>query len=66
VFDGDTLYARSEVLERRESRSRPAMGIVRFRTVGTKHDGTVVIEFERTIMVWKREHAPHPEPPFPG
>ena len=58
VFDGDTLYAQSEVLEKRESRSRPHMGIVRFRTVGFNQDGRVVIEFKRTIMVYKRGHVP--------
>ncbi|MGE5140411.1 MAG: MaoC family dehydratase [Rudaea sp.] len=58
VFDGDTLYARSQVLEKRESRSRPNMGIVRFKTVGLNQDGEVVIEFERTILVYKRGHVP--------
>ena len=56
VFDGDTLYAESEVLEIRESRSRPHMGIVRVRTRGLNQDGQPVIEFERTIMVYKRGH----------
>jgi itaconyl-CoA hydratase len=54
VFAGDTLYARSEVLETRESRSRPNAGIVRVRTEGFKQDGTIVIVYERTFMPWKR------------
>ncbi len=58
VFDGDTLYAQSEVLEKRESKSRPNMGIVRFKTVGLNQGGKVVIEFERTIMVYMRGHVP--------
>ena len=58
VFDGDTLYAQSEVLEMRESQSRPHMGIVRFKTIGLNQDGQVVIEFKRTIMVYKRDHVP--------
>ncbi len=58
VFDGDTLSAQSEVLEKRESKSRPNMGIVRFKTVGLNQGGKVVIEFERTIMVYKRGHVP--------
>lgn len=65
VFDGDTLYARSEVLEMRESKSRPHQGIVKFRTIGYNQDGVVVIEFTRTILVYKRGHAPantQPEP----
>jgi len=58
VFEGDTLYARSEVLEARASRSRPNVGIVRVRTTGVNQDGTPVIEFARTFMVYKRGYAP--------
>jgi itaconyl-CoA hydratase len=58
VFEGDTIYSRSEVLERRESRSRPDVGIVRVKTTGFNQDGTVVISFERTIMVYKKDYAP--------
>ena len=58
VFEGDTIYARSEILEKRESRSRPTMGIVRLRTTGMNQRGETVIEFIRTIMVYKREHVP--------
>ena len=58
VFEGDTIYARSEVLEARESRSRPNVGIVKVRTSGYNQDGTTVIEYERTVMVYRRGHAP--------
>ena len=58
VFEGDTIYSRSEVLEKRESRSRPDVGIVKVRTTGFNQEGTVVISFERTIMVYKKDHAP--------
>ena len=58
VFEGDTIYSRSEVLEKRESKSRPNVGIVRVRTTGFKQDGTIVIEFLRTFMVYKRGHVP--------
>jgi acyl dehydratase len=54
VFGGDTLYARSDIVATRESKSRPEMGIVTIRTEGYKQDGTVVMEFERTFMVRKR------------
>jgi acyl dehydratase len=57
VFAGDTLSAESEVLEVRESRSRPAQGVVTVRTTGTKADGTVVLTFERSILVPRRGHA---------
>ena len=65
LFEGDTLYAQSEVLETRESRSRPHMGIVRLRTTGYNQDGSVVIEFVRTIMVYKRGQVPRDERPEP-
>ena len=58
VFEGDTLYARTEVLEKRESSSRPHQGIVRFRTEGYNQDGTVVIEFKRTVLIYKAGHVP--------
>jgi len=58
VFAGDTIYAESEVLETRPSRSRPGQGIVRVRTKGFKQDGTVVIEFERSVLVHSRQTAP--------
>ena len=58
VFEGDTIYSRSEVLEKRESSSRPNVGIVRFRTTGFNEHGTVVIEFKRTVMVYKRGEVP--------
>jgi len=60
VFEGDTIYAKSEVLETRESKSRPNAGIVRVKTTGINQDGTPVIEFKRTFMVWKRGHVPAP------
>jgi acyl dehydratase len=58
LFAGDTLYSESEVMETRESASRPKQGIVKVRTRGLNQDGKVVIEYERSVMVWKREHAP--------
>ena len=58
VFEGDTIYAQSEVLETRESKSRPAVGLVRVKTTGVNQHGTPVIEFKRTFMVWKRGHVP--------
>ena len=54
VFHGDTIYAESEILEKRESRSRPEVGIVRIKGRGRKPDGTIVVEFERTVMFLKR------------
>ena len=59
VFEGDTIYSRSEVLECRESKSRKNVGIVTVRTTGFNQDGTEVISFRRTAMVYRRGHAPH-------
>ena len=57
VFVGDTIYAESEVLSIRESKSRPHQGIVSIRTRGIKQDGTEVISFERSMLIPKRGHA---------
>ena len=64
VFEGDTIYSRSEVLEKRESRSRPDVGIVKVKTTGYNQDGTVVITFRRTVMVYRKAHAPKIPRPF--
>ncbi|RMF72312.1 MAG: MaoC family dehydratase [Alphaproteobacteria bacterium] len=58
VFVGDTIYAESEVLEVRESRSRPNQGIVTVKTRGFNQDGVMVCEFIRSVLVPKRGHAP--------
>jgi acyl dehydratase len=63
VFEGDTIYAQTEILSTRESESRPTMGVVGVKTIGFKQDGTVVMEFRRTILVYKRGQGPsRPEP----
>jgi itaconyl-CoA hydratase len=62
VFEGDTIYARSEVLDARESKSRPHAGIVRVKTTGFNQDRTVVLEFTRTFMVYKRGAVPGAAP----
>lgn len=56
VFHGDTIYAESEIIEMRESKSRGDVGIVRIKCWGKKPDGTIVVEFERTAMFWKQEN----------
>jgi itaconyl-CoA hydratase len=66
VFEGDTLYAQTEVLDKRESKSRPNMGIVWLKTIGFNQDGVVVIEMKRTIMVYKRGRTPHIPRPAPA
>jgi acyl dehydratase len=58
VFEGDTIYSQSEVLEKRESKSRPNIGIVTVKTTGYNQEGKSVITFRRTLMVYKRGQAP--------
>ena len=58
VFEGDTIYSQIEVLSKRESKSRPNVGIVSVKTTGFNQDGTVVITFKRTFMVYKRGRVP--------
>jgi itaconyl-CoA hydratase len=57
VFAGDTLYAESEVLAKRESNSRPGQGIVEIRTTGKNQDGVVVCTFKRTMLIPARGQA---------
>ena len=57
VFNGDTLYAESEVLDKRESKSRPTQGIVTIKTLAKNQDGVEVISFERAMLIPKRGHA---------
>ncbi|HME10837.1 MAG TPA: MaoC family dehydratase [Bryobacteraceae bacterium] len=65
VFEGDTLYAQTEVVSRRESKSRPNMGLVEIKTTGFKADGTVVMTFRRSILVYKRGQVPVTPLPAP-
>jgi itaconyl-CoA hydratase len=58
VFPGDTLYSETEVLELRESQSRPTQGIVSIETRGFNQRGELVIRYRRSVMVYKRAHAP--------
>ncbi|MEO1407765.1 MAG: MaoC family dehydratase, partial [Pseudomonadota bacterium] len=57
VFAGDTLYAESEVLGKRESKSRPGQGIVTIVTRGHNQDGTMVCTFKRNMLIPARGSA---------
>lgn len=65
VFAGDTLWSETEVISKRESRSRPSVGIVGVRCRGINQRREVVIEFQRTFMVYKRD-ASEVADTFPG
>ena len=58
VFEGDTIYSRSKVLSLRTSNSRPDVGIVTVATEGFNQDGTVVVSYRRTFMVYRTGHLP--------
>ncbi len=66
VFEGDTIYSQSEVLEKRESRSRPDVGIVKVKTIGFNQDGKTIITFIRSVMVYKKACAPKTARLTPG
>jgi acyl dehydratase len=55
VYPGETIFAFSEVIEKRESKSRPEAGIVTFKTVGVNQDGEIVVEYKRSVLVKRRE-----------
>jgi len=67
TFHGDTIYAETEVLDKRESSSKPDRGVVTVETRGYNQDGTVVCIFRRRVMVPKRQEgaAEHPGRPEP-
>ncbi len=61
VFAGDTLYAESEVVEKRASKSRPEQGVVTISTTGRNQHGVVVCDFLRTMLIWKQGFGPGDE-----
>ncbi len=64
TFHGDTIYAETRVVDKRESSSRPDRGVVTVETKGVNQRGEVVCEFRRKVMVWKRDAAPARERPY--
>ncbi|MCM2275543.1 MAG: MaoC family dehydratase [Candidatus Didemnitutus sp.] len=59
VLAGDTIYAESTVVEKRESKSRPGQGIIQVATTARTHDGRLVCTFERTILIYGRGQGPY-------
>lgn len=58
VYEGDTIYSRSKVLETRASASRPNLGLVTVATEGFNQNGIIVISYRRTFMVYRHGHLP--------
>ena len=65
LFAGDTLYSQSTVLEKRDSKSKPQWGIIKVRTRGIQQEGKIVIDYARSVMVWRKAFAPKKQL-FPG
>jgi acyl dehydratase len=57
LYAGDTLTCESEVLDKRESKSRPGAGIVTVKTTGFNQDGKMVCTFSRTMLIARRGHS---------
>jgi acyl dehydratase len=57
LFHGDTLFCESEVLEKRESRSKPDRGTVKVHTRAYNQDGVLVAEFKRLVLVPRKHHG---------
>lgn len=53
VFIGDTIYAKTVVLEKRESKSKPDRGIVYVETIGYNQNGVDVVRFRRKVLIKK-------------
>ena len=64
TFHGDTIYAETKVLEKRESSSRPDRGVVSVETRGFNQRGEEVCYFRRKVMVWKRDAAKPRQRPY--
>ncbi len=54
MFHGDTLYVETEVLEKRESKSRGDSGVVKLRHIGRNQNGVICVEVVRTVLFLKR------------
>lgn len=63
AFEGDTIYSESTIESLRASASRPEVGVVQVLTTGFTQDGSIVIEFTRTVLMYRRAAFPaHPRP----
>jgi acyl dehydratase len=57
VYHGDTIYAETEVLDKRESKSNRDRGIVRLKQIGRNQDGVIVVELERSVLFLRRPNT---------
>ena len=66
VYDGDTAYAQSTILDKRELHSRPEQGILHVLTEGSNQNGELVCRFERSFLVKRKVSVPMPRPAING
>jgi acyl dehydratase len=66
TFHGDTIYAETKVLDKRESSSRPDRGVVTVETKGINQRNEEVCYFKRKVLVWKKDSAPQRSRPYDG
>ncbi|HEY8093496.1 MAG TPA: MaoC family dehydratase, partial [Acidimicrobiales bacterium] len=66
TFHGDTIYAVTKVVDKRESSSKPDRGIVTVETKGFNQDAQEVCFFRRKVMVWRAEYGPVRRRPYDG
>ena len=64
TFHGDTIYAETKVLDKRESQSKPDRGVVTVETFGFNQRGEEVCSFKRRVMVPKREAVKARQRPY--
>jgi len=64
TFHGDTIYAETRVIEKRESASKPDRGVVTVETKGFNQRGEEVCYFRRKVLVWMRDAAPQRRRPY--
>ncbi|MBV8960705.1 MAG: MaoC family dehydratase, partial [Actinobacteria bacterium] len=64
TFHGDTIYAETRVLDKRESSSKPDRGVITVETKGLNQQGEEVCYFRRKLMVWKAADAPPRRRPY--
>lgn len=61
MFHGDTLYAETRCVTKRESRSRPGEGIVTLEHLGRNQHGDTVARAVRTALIRMRPEGDKPE-----
>lgn len=59
VHDGQMIFAESEIIDKRPSKSRPDQGILHVLTRGVTRDGREVCRYERKLLAYRSAQGPH-------